>query len=367
MVAALSFGDAIGNEALRIQEILRGEGFESEIYAESVHPAMAGRARKLWDYESSDKGDQLLILHFSIGAGVSTFAYHLPDPILLVYHNITPARWFAPFHRHLAGLCYHGRRELAAFVPRTRLAVGDSEFNRAELSAVGFHPTGVLPLLLEPSRLDVTPSPVVLEMFDDDKTNFLFVGRVIPNKCFHDLIKVFAFYQRFVDRNSRLLLVGEWVGFEKYYESLVRLVDELALDGVVFTGHVEDDDLAAYYQCADLFLCLSEHEGYCVPLVEAFRFGVPVMGLDAGAVPETMDGAGVLIREKRIDEIALMAHAIVTDESVAGSIVEAQDRALARIDSRDDRSLLLDLVDRALRGEDSQGIEGRSEVAEGRS
>ncbi len=347
MLAALSYGDAIGNEALRIQQILRDEGFDSEIFAESVHPETAGRSRKLWDYRNVSGPDNLLILHFSIGAGVSTFAYHLPDPILLVYHNITPARWFQTFHPHLAGLCYHGRRELQAFVPRVRLALGDSEFNRAELEAVGFHPTGVLPLLLDPDRLAQPPNEVVLEMFDDDKTNFLFVGRVIPNKCFHDLIKVFAFYQKFIDRNSRLLLVGEWVGFEKYHESLVRMVDELQLEDVLFTGHVDDDDLAAYYEVADLFLCMSEHEGYCVPLIEAFRFGVPVMAADAGAVPETLGGAGILIREKRIDEIALLAHAIVTDEELSRKIVQAQDGVVARMDQRDNRALLMGFVKQA--------------------
>ena len=351
MMAALSFGDAIGNEALRIQEILRNEGFDSDIFAESVHPEMAGRARKLWDYREVSSKDGLLILHFSIGAGVSTYAYHLPDPILLIYHNITPARWFQAFHRHLAGLCYHGRRELQAFVPRVRLAVGDSEFNRSELEAVGFHPTGVLPLLLDSARLKVPANEVVLEMFDDDKTNFLFVGRVIPNKCFHDLIKVFAFYQRYIDRNSRLLLVGEWVGFEKYYEALVRMVDDLALKDVVFTGHVDDDDLVAYYEVADLFLCLSEHEGYCVPLVEAFELGVPVMALDAGAVPETLGGAGVLIREKRIDEIAMMAHAVVTDDELRAKIVEGQDRVLDRMAAVDHRALLLEFVQRAVQPE----------------
>lgn len=347
MLAALSYGDAIGNEALRIQQILRDEGFDSEIFAESVHPEMAGRALKLWDYRTVSSPDNLLILHFSIGAGVSTFAYHLSDPILLVYHNITPARWFQNFHPHLAGLCYHGRRELQAFVPRVRLAVADSEFNRAELEAVGFHPTGVLPLLLDPERLARSPNEVVLSMFDDEKVNFLFVGRIIPNKCFHDLIKVFAFYQKFIDPNSRLLLVGEWVGFEKYYEALVRMVDELELKDVVFTGHVEDDDLVAYYQVADLFLCLSEHEGYCVPIVEAFRFGIPVMAADAGAVPDTLGGAGVLIRQKRIDEIALMAHAIVTDDELSRKIVEAQDLVVTRIDQRDDRGLLMGFVKQA--------------------
>lgn len=348
MLAALSYGDAIGNEALRIQQILREQGYDSEIFAESVHPEMAGRARKLWDYRNISSPDNLLILHFSIGAGVSTFAYHLPDPILLIYHNITPARWFAGFHDHLTGLCYHGRRELEAFVPRTRLALGDSSFNQAELDAVGFYPTGVLPLLLDSERLDLEPNPVVVEMFDDDKTNFLFVGRVIPNKCFHDVIKVFAFYQKFIDSNSRLLLVGEWVGFESYQQALVRMVDDLALKNVVFTGHVEDDDLTAYYQVADLFLCLSEHEGFCVPLLEAFRFGVPVLAADAGAVRETLGGAGILIREKHIDQIAQMAHAVVTDSHLAEKIVAGQDRVLEELDAKDDHALLMGFVRQAL-------------------
>jgi glycosyltransferase involved in cell wall biosynthesis len=117
---------------------------------------------------------------------------------------------------------------------------------------------------------------------------------------------------------------------------------------VVFTGHVDDDDLVGYYEVADLFLCLSEHEGYCVPLIEAFELGVPVMALDAGAVPETLGGAGVLIREKRIDEIAMMAHAIVTDEALRAKIVEGQDRVLERMDSVDHRALLLDFVQTAM-------------------
>lgn len=348
MLAALSFGDAIGNEALRIREILRSRGFDSEIFAESVHPAMAGQARKLWDYREVASPENLLILHFSIGAGVSTFAHHLPDRILLVYHNITPARWFANFHPHLAGLCYHGRRELTAFVGRASLALGDSEFNRAELEAIGFHPTGVLPLLLDWSALEVEPSPTIIRMFDDEKTNILFVGRVIPNKCFEDLIKVFYLYHNGIDRASRLILVGEYKGFERYYDALLRLVDDLALQDVVLTGHVESEELAAYYQVADLFLCLSEHEGFCVPLVEAFRFGVPVVAYEAGAVAETLGGAGVLIREKRLEEVAELAHLVVSDERLRERILARQYQRLSAIERQQNGERLVDFVEQVL-------------------
>jgi glycosyltransferase involved in cell wall biosynthesis len=348
MMAALSYGDAIGNEALRIQQILRTRGFDSDIFAESVHPEMAGKARKLWDYRNISSPDNILILHFSIGAGVSTFAYHLPDRILLVYHNITPARWFVPYHEHLAGLCYHGRRELAAFVDRTSLALGDSEFNRMELEVVGFHSTGVLPLLLDRDQLALPPSPTVLEMFDDDKTNFMFVGRIIPNKRFEDLVKVFQIYQKYIEPNCRLILVGESKGFERYFDALVRYIDELELKDVVLTGHVDTDDLAAYYQVADLFLCLSEHEGFCVPLIEAFRFGVPVMAFEAGAVAETLGGAGVLVREKRFDEIAEMAHLLVHDEDIRRKVITGQDEVLEKMDVRDDASLLMGFIEQVL-------------------
>jgi len=350
MVASLSHGDAISNEALRIQRILQRRGHQSEIYAESIHSAMRGKAHPLWDYQRVSSPQNVLILHFSIGAGVSSFAYRLPDRIMLIYHNITPARWFAPYQPRLARLCYQGRRELAAFVDHTRLALGVSEFNRAELDAMGFHPTGVLPLLLDPDQLFVPPNPSVLGMFDDDKTNLLSVGRVIPNKRFEDLIKVFYFYWKFIEPKSRLLLVGEFRGFERYFDALTRLVDRLGLENVVFTGHVDTDDLAAYYRVADVFLSLSEHEGFCAPLIEAFRFGVPVMAFDAGAVPETLGGAGILVREKRFEEIAEMAHLLVRDRELRPRVIERQYRVLEGLDSRNKEELLIEFVEQVTDG-----------------
>jgi len=350
MLSALSYGDAIGNEALRIQTILRSRGHESEIFAEAVHPEMSGLAHKLWDYRTVSSTDNVLILHFSIGAGVSTYAYHLPDPLLLIYHNITPAHWFTEFHPHLVGLCHHGRRELAAFRKRTRLALGDSEFNRSELESMGFQPTGVLPLLLNRRQLEVPPNPVVRRMFDDGKTTLLFVGRTLPNKRIEDVIKVFCIYQRYIEPDSRLILVGESHGFERYFDSLVRLVDDLALEDVVFTGHVDTDDLVAYYEVADVFLSMSEHEGFSAPLMEAFRFGLPVMAFDAGAVAETLGGAGVLIEEKRFAEIAEMTYLVVHDQALRKRIVTGQNQVLHRLESRNEEELLLGYVEQTLRG-----------------
>jgi glycosyltransferase involved in cell wall biosynthesis len=224
------------------------------------------------------------------------------------------------------------------------LVLGVSEYNRGELEAMGFDNTGVLPLLGSYERLSVPPNPIVLELFDDEKTNVLFVGRVMPNKCFEDLLKVFAVYQKQIDRECCLLLVGDCRVFEKYTLSLTRLADRLELKNVVFTDHVKTDELVAYYQSADVFLCMSEHEGYCAPLLEAFRFDVPVVAYDAGAVSETLAGAGILVHEKKHEEIAELVHEVTHDAHLGESILTGQRRVLEAFDARDYGEMLVHYV-----------------------
>ncbi|HET7295207.1 MAG TPA: glycosyltransferase family 4 protein [Vicinamibacteria bacterium] len=348
LLAALSYGDAIGNEALAIQAHLRGMGFDSEIYAEHVHPRVAHLARPLWRYASVSSPDTVCLFHFSIGSASGRLIHPAPDRLVSIYHNITPAHFFLGFQRHLAGLCYHGRRELLAFAPRTELALGDSEFNRRELEVAGYAKTAVLPIVLDLAKYDLRPSPVVEAMFRDGRRNILFVGRVIPNKRIDELIRVFAIYQRYLEPRSRLLLVGEHKGFERYYDRLSRLVRELRLDEVVFAGHVDDEDLVAYYRVADAFLCLSEHEGYCVPLVEAMHFGVPVVAYDAGAVAETLHGGGVLLREKRLEVVAELVHELVADSRLRAEVLETQRRAVGEIRATDFGALLRERLEPVL-------------------
>ena len=342
LLAALAYGDAIGNEALAIQAHLRRAGFESDIFAEHVHPRMAEHARPLWQYAAVSSPDTVCLFHFSIGSAAARLIFHAPDRLVSIYHNITPAEWFVDFHPHLAGLCYHGRRELAAFAPRTELALGDSEYNRRELEAAGYARTGVLPIVLDLDSYRRPASPVMRRLYDDGRTNILFVGRVIPNKKIDDLIRVFALYQRLFDRHSRLLLVGDYRGHEKYYDRLQELARERGAEEVVFTGPVDDDDLRAAYSCADLFLCLSEHEGFCVPLLEAMAFDVPVVAFDTGAVRETLRGGGVLLRDKDPAAVAGLVRRVLTDDALRARIMETQARAIAEVRATDFGALLLD-------------------------
>jgi glycosyltransferase involved in cell wall biosynthesis len=353
LLAALSYGDAIGNEALAIQGHLRRAGYNSQIFAEQVHPRMARLARPLWDYREVSSPQTVCLFHFSIGSAAGRLIHAAPDRLVSIYHNITPAHWFVPFHSHLAKLCHHGRRELAAFAPRTELALGDSEYNRRELEAAGYRPTGVLPIVLQLEGYARPASPVVRASYDDGRTNILFVGRIIPNKKIEDLIRVFAVYQRYVQARSRLLLVGDFRGHERYLAGLQRLVRELRVDEVVFTGHVDDDELLACYQVAHVFLCLSEHEGYCVPLLEAMSFGVPVLAYDAGAVAETLGGGGVLLKEKRPALVAELIDRMVSDLALRRSVLATQERAVRRIRETDFGALLLERLSPVLDGSPS--------------
>ena len=342
LLAALAYGDAISNEALAIQRHLRAAGFESDIFAEHVHPRMAHLARPLTDYGEVSSPETVCLFHFSIGSAAARLIHGAPDRLVSIYHNITPAEWFVDFHPHLAGLCYHGRRELAAFAARTELALGDSEYNRRELEAAGYQRTGVLPIVLDLASYRAPASPVVRRLYDDGRTNIVFVGRIIPNKKIDDLIRVFAVYQKVFDRNSRLLLVGDHRGHEKYYDRLQELARARNAEEVVFTGQVDDDDLRACYASADLFLCLSEHEGFCVPLLEAMAFGVPVIAYDTGAVRETLRGGGVLLRDKAPADVAALAHRVLTDAALRARVLETQERAMAEVRAIDFGALLLE-------------------------
>jgi glycosyltransferase involved in cell wall biosynthesis len=348
VLATLGYGDAIGHEVLGIQRVLRAAGYTSEIFVETSDRRLQDRTCEYLDLAEASHPDNLLIHHFSIGSRASRVAFALPDRMALVYHNITPPEYFLGIHKRLVELCYHGRRELRAYVDRVSVALGDSEFNRRELAAAGFRNTGVLPVVPSFAHLEVPPSSMLAKGFDDGWVNLLFVGRVIPNKKLEDVIRFFHAYKTRYNPRSRLIFVGSYAAFEVYFAMLQQLVARLRLNDVHFLGHVSNEELTAVYDVADVFLCASEHEGFCVPIVEAFYKRVPVIAFAATAVPATMDGAGVLFDTKDPAHVAAIVDAVASNRRVADTIVEGQDRALDRLLARDFGGTLLGFVERAL-------------------
>jgi glycosyltransferase involved in cell wall biosynthesis len=267
----------------------------------------------------------------------------------LVYHNITPPEYFLGVHKDLVKLCFRGRRELTAYIARCELALGDSEYNRRELETAGFGATGVLPVVPDFSHLDVEPDRVSAAEFDDEWTNILFVGRVIPNKKFEDLIRAFHAYRTRHNPRSRLLLVGSYSGFERYLAMLHALIARLGTPDVLFLGHVSNEELTALYDVADLFLCASEHEGFCVPIIEAFFKGVPVLAYASTAVPSTMDGGGILYESRDPHHVGALMEAMTSDPRIADAVARTQDAALRRLQGRDFGGTLLRYVADTLR------------------
>jgi glycosyltransferase involved in cell wall biosynthesis len=344
VLATLGYGDAIGHEVLGIQRVLRGAGYESEIFVETADERLERLTRDYRELVDFSDRDNLLLHHFSLGSKASRTAFALPDRMALIYHNITPPEYFVGLHRRLARQCFRGRRELRAYADRCDLAMGDSEFNRLDLESLGFSRTAVLPVVPDFTHLDREPRWMLAQEFDDEWSNIVFVGRVITNKKIEDLIRSFHAFHTIFNPRSRLIIVGAYSGFERYLASLNHLAATLDATHVHFVGHVTDEELVAFYEIADLFLCASEHEGFCVPLVEAFYKEVPVLAYAATAVPATMDGAGVLYHDKTPAHVAHLMDAILSNAALRDRIIEGQLAAVDRLRGKDFAGTLLGFV-----------------------
>lgn len=325
ILPSISYGDAISNHVLEIRAILNAWGYKSEIYAQ--YPNIADTKNYL-EYKKLSSPENILIFHFSIGSDVSEFVKTLPDKKILIYHNITPYNYFLGINDTLAHLLRNGRKELAEFSNMACLALGDSEYNRRELAELGFKNTGVLPIIVDFEKYDQEADQRVLNKFASDYTNFIFVGRLSPNKAQEDVIKVFYYYNKCINQKSRLFLVGSYEGTERYCVQLKELIKRLNLENVYITGQVNFKELLAYYKLADVFISMSEHEGFCVPLLESMHFGIPIIAYNLSAVPYTLNGAGILVNEKLYKEVAEMAHIMVEDRSLRNRIIEKQKKRL---------------------------------------
>lgn len=346
-----SYGDAISNIGLNHRAELRQYGYESEIYAGRIHPLLSGDVKTIPQFREDLKKDDIIIYHLSIGSELSRIVFPLKNRLVLYYHNVTPPEFFKGFHDVLMKQCSLGRVELKAFVPRTDLAVVSSDHNKRELTAAGFKRSVTIPVPIHPERLMKNVSPSVERLYSDGKENILFVGRVIPNKKIEDVIKIFHLYKNQFGQKSRLFITGSYKSFEGYLDWLRRMVKKLGIkDDVIFTGHVSDEELAAYYKIADVFLMMSEHEGFCVPLIEAFLWDIPVIAFEAGAVPETMRGGGILLARKDFSVIADLMNRLMTSRKFRNEVIESQQRAIKRYKEESDRITLPESIEKLIEG-----------------
>jgi L-malate glycosyltransferase len=329
-VPAAHRGDAIGDSARRVRQMLRDAGHRSDIFALTMDDVLRDDVRPFADPASCTA--DITIFHFALPSAMTAAFASLGGVRILQYHNITPAAFFAPYDPQLFRLAALGRQELKSLVGNVDLALGDSDFNRQELEEMGFAPTGVFPIAVDTERLTAAPPVPALEsILGDGLINILFVGRIVPNKRIEDHIRLAEHYKRYIDAYYRFIFVGRYDGIPRYYNAIRAMILQYRMlpDRFLFPGAVSDVELAAYYRWADVYVSLSEHEGFCVPLVEAMAADVPVLAYAAGAVPETLGGAGFAFSPKDLEFAAEMAGTLVYDRGVRTEIIAGQRRRLA--------------------------------------
>jgi len=322
----VAFGDAISNQILSLQQLLRGLGYHSEIFCEQPPINFKGKTKLIAHYELGAAAEHLLLTHFSLGYSLTTLEWlrRLPARKVLVYHNITPHAYFSGINEIYLEAAQAGREQLPTLQPLTVAGWGDSDFNCQELAEQGWSRLGTLPIIFEPRRYAVTPDRRVLKRLQDGRLNLLFVGRVSPNKRLEDLILTFYYLKHNVNPDARLLLVGSARGMEPYLGFLQALIKRLQLTDVIITGHITTAELVAYYQSATVYLSMSEHEGFGVPLLESMYFGVPIIAYKAAAVPETLAGSGILVKTKDHAAIAELIGLVAEDVHLRTRVVSAQ-------------------------------------------
>lgn len=343
MLPTLSYGDGVSNDTLAIDNILKKHNFHTKIYAENIDKRISKEVVQHVNRLPKLRERDVIIYHLSTGSKLNDMLPQLKGRKIIIYHNITPEKYFADYHDFSATLCREGRKSLSMLCAVPEYCLADSPYNREELLENGYScKVDVMPIIIPFGDYEEAPSGRVMSLYEGDGyTNIIFTGRIAPNKKQEDIIEAFAYYQRFYNSKSRLFLVGSYHNMEKYLKRLKSYVQQLNVNNVVFTGHIPFDEILAYYHLADVFLCMSEHEGFCIPLVEAMYFHIPIIALAGTGVTGTLGEGGILLEEKRPLEIAGLIDYIQRHPEVRQELIDGGNRQLERFSTDRTEKLFL--------------------------
>ena len=333
-------GDAITNEMLSWRSILRSLGHPSEIFAQHLPNALAGDILDIASYRPAP--GSVLLLHHSMGHDILDVVLDHPHKVITVYHNITPDEFIDhPYVRRYARL---GHSMLATLARRSAGAIADSNFNRREMLRAGFASARVIPV-----RTDFTT--IRAARVYERSTDWLFVGRVFPSKGQVNLVDAFAEALAQHDLGGQLILVGDTSDEAYAAEVAVHANRRGVAHRVRITGKVSDEQLAEEYARAGVFASASRHEGFGVPLLEAMSAGLPVVAYGAGAIAETMSGAGTVVSYGDAAQFAAACTTVLSDTGLRRQIVDRQRLRIAQLERFDVRSALATAVAEALAAE----------------
>ena len=329
LVPNISMGDAVSNNCVAIKKLLKEENIDSEIYAEVIDSRLPKDTALPVSSMPRLKKDDILLYHYAVGCDMNDRLSSYGGKLVIQYHNITPEKYFSIYDKNSAAVCRRGRRQLVELNQLPVKCLADSEYNKQDLIEAGYKcPIDVCPILIPFEDYMRKPARQVQEKYTNDGyVNFLFVGRMVPNKKIEDVIKTFSWYQKNINAKSRLFLVGN-TSMESYMKRLKDFIEKLKVEQVIFPGHISFAEILAYYTIADVFLCMSEHEGFCVPLVEAMFFHVPVVARKTSAIPYTLGQSGFILENNDPVEAAMACDRIINDARIKKEIVKRQDERL---------------------------------------
>ena len=343
-LSGFHYGDAIGNSVLRFHKFLRSKGIKSRIVAITIDDEVREYCTPFSEYKEEE--DSIRIYHYAISSPINDYFLKNTGKNILIYHNITPSEYFKGFSEELVSLTEKGRKELSLFSDKFNLAIADSDFNASELKEIGFSNIKTFPIMISRTEYDGECSESYMEIFNDGRKNILFVGRITPNKKIEDLIKFLSVYKKIVSSDVRLIIAGNVGSVPHYFSSLLSLKNELGLDleDLFFTGHIPFRELISVYRSADLFLSMSEHEGFCLPLIESSFFRIPVIAFKAGAVEETLAGSGILLSNKNLEKVVMVAEKVLNDKNISIKLAETAGKRADSYEKESDPEILLKLI-----------------------
>jgi glycosyltransferase involved in cell wall biosynthesis len=341
-------GDAVGNSTLSFHRYLLAQGIESRIVAMTIDEILSPLAVDFKTYKPHPQS--LKILHFAIPSPLTDYFLELSGPKAMIYHNVTPPEFFVDYSEDLTRFTNLGRHHLARLVRAFDFSIADSSYNAQELLDLGFENVTVFPIMIDLDAYEAKESTAYRNLHRDERKNMLFVGRISPNKGIEELVKVLFFYKKYLSANIRLIVAGNTRSLPKYFYALRDLAARFLLTGddIVFTGHIPFEELLSVYRASDLFISLSGHEGFCLPLIESMVMDLPVLARGVGAVPETLGGAGLLVGDHRVDEIAALAERILEDPSLSALLRQRGRQRLADYRRESDPSILLKMIRQAV-------------------
>ncbi len=360
VLTTIAFGDAVSNDVLAIRDIISERGFDTGIYAEHIDPKLPeGTAKVIGDLKGL-RDEDVILYHGSTGTQLNFDLPKFRGRKIMIYHNITPPEFFEGYSPEAVQLSRFGYEGMRFLADKFSYCLAVSDYNRQDLLRMGYTcPIDVCPILIPFEDYGKAPDEEVLKKYiNDGWTNLLFVGRIAPNKKQEDVIRAFCRYQKGFNPKSRLFLVGNGGENNKYENKLKNYVRMLGIeDKVIFPGQIRFNAILAYYRLADVFVCMSEHEGFCVPLVEAMYFDTPIVAYRSSAIPETLGAGGLLLDDKDPGLAAAAIDRVVGDEALRAYISRKQKQRLDDFQYETVKARLIECLDKAL------GIETGEESA----